>query len=428
MSESKPHVFISHATWRENTYQRTSQIRERLTALLKEKWEVFIDMDLAPGTSWRPAILNSLADAHAGVILFDKTAANESDWVKAEALIMCFRRAIDPNFQLIPVLLEGIRPGDEDFKIYRPFQLDEITFKIDTDETLPVDDFCTEIIANLDAEKARTTENFRGWMKAFKALLLGGMRRDTLCDAWQKLNKDANAEVIDDDEKLLRAVVQLIHYKKPLETMLAIKALKPQLDKDQIPEIKSLIKQKWVDNEVIETALSSTRSPRNKVLLIYYMPGAPDNSFEFIQCLLSRLDTEYSGAYLLRKISVSENSDLANKSIRDHIENEIKQNIGGVQGTSSNEKYFQKIKRRLADSEVLTVCYIPQALAKSEILEDLRTDYPELVFLVQVGSDEGINQFRKSGGKNLTPPLDDLKIDEYDDLCDKLDIVFTQNQ
>ncbi|HLM01718.1 MAG TPA: toll/interleukin-1 receptor domain-containing protein, partial [Pyrinomonadaceae bacterium] len=172
MPESKPHLFISHATWRANENQRVTQILDCLFAVLDKEWDVFVDKKrLDPGVKWRPEILHRLSNAQAGIVLFDQRAVNESDWVKSEALIMCFRKSIDPDFQLIPVLLEGVTPDDEELSIYKPFQLGEITFKHDDKRKTP-GQISAEIKKALNVEKAKSTKPFRGWMWEFEGLLL----------------------------------------------------------------------------------------------------------------------------------------------------------------------------------------------------------------------------------------------------------------
>jgi hypothetical protein len=94
-------LFISHSTNKPHSSSRTLAVRKELETLLAPHWRIFVDsLRIKPGEAWRTSVLYHLATASAGIILFDK-AALESDWVPAEALILCFRRSMDPTFPLL---------------------------------------------------------------------------------------------------------------------------------------------------------------------------------------------------------------------------------------------------------------------------------------------------------------------------------------
>ncbi len=89
-------------------------------ALLRQEYgksiEILVDQDphgLYPGCDWEYRLNEWLAECHAAIILFSKRALTLSNWVKKEATILSWRHELDPNFTLIPVLLDGqVEPAD----------------------------------------------------------------------------------------------------------------------------------------------------------------------------------------------------------------------------------------------------------------------------------------------------------------------------
>lgn len=426
MSEPKPQLFLSHATWRNSANTRTTEIRQHLFKLLKDDWEVFVDKEsLKPGDKWRPIIFNSLSNAQAGIILFDQTAIDESEWVRAEALILCFRRSIDPDFQLVPVLLDSLKPDNPGFKDYQPFQLGEISFQFD-DCTKNVEAISQEIACRLAVEKARTMKPFTGWMRAFKVLLDNVNQAPVLIDAWNTLINETGAAAAvkqDDIEELRRAVVQLMHYSKPRETLSVISALRNEL-KPQKEETKNLINAKWVENETVEIVFGATRHPRNQVTLIYKTPEDVIQDMRFFERLCRRLVYENPNKQFIKKFSVNGAGGMSSVEIEAKIEDAIKANVGNKSYQIGTEKHYESVRTNLSNPENLWICFIPEVFANQQILQDLHINYPQVVFLVQVESEDIKNQFDAPGSKITTLMLDDDKVAEFDNLDADLDAIF----
>lgn len=66
---------------------------------------------ITAGCDWDCRLNEWLAECHAAVILFSE-AVHDSLWVQKEAAILSWRRELEQNFMLIPVLLDGLSPND----------------------------------------------------------------------------------------------------------------------------------------------------------------------------------------------------------------------------------------------------------------------------------------------------------------------------
>ncbi len=75
---------------------------------------ILVDRDgLIPGDDWNLELNLWLAECQAAVILVSRRALERSDWVAKEAAILGWRRALDPNFKLILVTIEGESSPDD---------------------------------------------------------------------------------------------------------------------------------------------------------------------------------------------------------------------------------------------------------------------------------------------------------------------------
>lgn len=99
-------VFISHSSRGD---ERAAWVRERLRECLSAlNWDVKVDTDaLQDGVEWRGQLYTWLADCDAAVILLNK-AALESSWVKREAHVLMWRRALGAPLTVVPVLLPDV--------------------------------------------------------------------------------------------------------------------------------------------------------------------------------------------------------------------------------------------------------------------------------------------------------------------------------
>jgi len=79
-----------------------------LKARFGEALHILVDRDgLIPGDDWNRELNLWLAECHAAVILVSHRALEKSDWVAKEAAILGWRKALDPDFTLIPITIEG---------------------------------------------------------------------------------------------------------------------------------------------------------------------------------------------------------------------------------------------------------------------------------------------------------------------------------
>lgn len=120
----KPAIFISHSAKDPPAKALLAALEKKLSDL---GFDVQIDRTrLQAGQCWRQELHTWMAGCHGAVVLFSKNAYEDSEWVLKEATILSWRKALDPDFELIPVLLPPVdgtwlSKGD-----YEPLALGEI--------------------------------------------------------------------------------------------------------------------------------------------------------------------------------------------------------------------------------------------------------------------------------------------------------------
>lgn len=111
-------LFVSHSSRLDDVPERYTdkdvnwrllqEVVNGLKARYGESIHVLVDNDgLIPGDDWNRELNLWLAECQAAVILVTKRALERSDWVAKEAAILGWRKALDPDFNLIPVTIEG---------------------------------------------------------------------------------------------------------------------------------------------------------------------------------------------------------------------------------------------------------------------------------------------------------------------------------
>jgi len=236
-----PRIFISHRNGEESVIALIKAIDERLAAA---GFDVLVDFDrLRPGASWRDEIYTWLGVCHAGVILLSPDALSEgSVWVPRESSILAWRKALEPGFTLIPVLLPGVTTddlrGDPRFRDLGLHDLQIITH-VDAAAT------CAELqdgLARLAAAPRTPLEELAEQIQA----LLDGVKPDFIQEGLRRCAVDASmlSPLGDTARKLALALLQV-----PLSN--ALSALEYLAERTSTPtaidRILEIIAPSWVD-------------------------------------------------------------------------------------------------------------------------------------------------------------------------------------
>lgn len=152
MGESlKRRLFISHTSKTASADTRLERLRAALAA---QDFDVIVDRhQLRAGDEWRREIYTWLGLCEVAVVLIAPRALDPANpWVSREATILMWRRALDPSFIVVPVLVDGVELADLEDGPFRDLLLNELQGEIVTaDHT---DEWIVRLAGQL-AEKAR---------------------------------------------------------------------------------------------------------------------------------------------------------------------------------------------------------------------------------------------------------------------------------
>jgi hypothetical protein len=101
-------------------------VRDQIEQGLNADFEVLLDRRLLePGDGWRIKLLRWLGSCRGAVILLSQESI-ESRWVLQEATIATWRKWLNADFELVPVMLGALDPGQLEAAGFAPTQISEI--------------------------------------------------------------------------------------------------------------------------------------------------------------------------------------------------------------------------------------------------------------------------------------------------------------
>jgi TIR domain len=423
----EPTIFISHSTGKLPATDVAVQVRQGLVAALKRKgWSVFLDShSITGGDLWRTEILVSLATSRAGIILLNDNAS-KSDWVKAEALILCFRKSIDRAFPLLPIVLPGADIGQTFLKSYEPFEFNEIQRSVATfSGAESVAAFVQMVANNPNLEQARQSEPTGATWVQRVADLLGGLDSDVLGRAARRIALEmepgqitpANHEII--CRRLRWALANLMHHKNAGDCLDALSELMAALSEEKVKRLEPHIMSKWVENESAERLLQAMRNPKEQGLL------ALNTKNQIVaDRYAQRLKTEIPPARFISVISLPQPSgDDDEEILMKKVEEAIRKKLtpDPLYDDNGNElPLAEAVTQILQEGNQFAVVMLPTQFSTTTLLKSLRNRFSLITFLALAGDQgERTEACIAAGGRALTPALTTQKLNERTKLSTK---------
>jgi hypothetical protein len=399
---------MSHASGGQLLESRVAQVREGLYERLSKDWDVFLDREsLGAGQRWRADILDALASAQAGVVLFDKRAVTESKWVRAEALMLCFKKSRDPKFQFVPVLFEEQTLNSAAFDAYEPFELNEIQALSD-DPAHPPERVAELVAKRFDASQAPASGPRRGWIEETMALVKDDanvlqLAAEQLGIDYQGLGADA---VVRGAALLRRAVVQHLHSRDSLASCLrALKDLMNPMSREERERFADYIYSKWVPNQAVEILLGAGRNPKARGLVA--LNTIKPEVLEHYE-LRARIEMRPT---IVKWVTVSDATGDDEASLVAAVKDALRAKLfrHGMfleEGTDEELSLEQSVQKLLERGETVVLCCLPPRFGKRGVVDDLRRDFPNVVFLLTKHKAIDLDGLGLDGLAYLKPLLD----------------------
>ena len=260
-------IFISHSSKADTKAQNfrdvlIARLRDEKDADGKPRFDVLCDfLRLESGAEWRDEIYTWMGLCDASIILVSQAAIEISTWVPRESSILLYRRTLQPQFTVIPVIISPAKREDLNTGYYKDLNFTEIHDAPVTDEVETID----RIIKRLESVRPSLTPLERMAEQVASELQKDGLSLELARDCCDRLNVNLAAWVT------LKAPLQalaLALLQVPLRE--ATRALKETPHSwERWKSVLSLLAPTWVDlcaaRHVAEVGLSSP--PKAPLLL-----------------------------------------------------------------------------------------------------------------------------------------------------------------
>lgn len=219
--------------------------------------EILVDKDkegLPAGGDWEKRLNEWLAECHAAIILFSRRAADNSNWVKKEAVILNWRNEIDPDFKLlIPICIKGqTTPEDLEAGIFATLRLAKNQAIRHAETSAQIIDEIQKALGNKDSLQQFLQQTPFDQLEAvISELLIRNTAGNTLESIWQKIKgSDKPAWHPNSEIKFANALTRYLlrdsgecfsHFQ------LIIDKIRPKVPEDDAKQALECIRSLWVD-------------------------------------------------------------------------------------------------------------------------------------------------------------------------------------
>lgn len=122
---SKAKIFISHSAKQK---KHTAYLKTLVKELRAKDFDPWVDYErLKPGDIWNEQITNALVECHSAVLLCSKQSI-QRHFVKYEVSYLSVRKRTEADFQLCPLLLDGLQPEVMKTGFFGAIRFDDIQF------------------------------------------------------------------------------------------------------------------------------------------------------------------------------------------------------------------------------------------------------------------------------------------------------------
>lgn len=395
MPTRKKKLFVSHSSKTPANVELLRQVCEKLAA--EEDYKPLWDQngDIGPGSDWYRHLDEWLAECHGAVILFSKAALHDSLWVQKEATILTWRRELEEDFTLIPVLLDELTPDELEQGLYG-------ILRINKDQCVKDVQTANEIVANTliglrKRVKPFPDTPFERIEQVLANLLESHVRNrasaDALEDCWNTLDdNDRPPWHKQASERFAAALARYLlrdkrHALKHLHHVL--NRIRPVVSEDSERELLKYLGCLWVDAEAAG-GIPSSKHGSGIVALNAAYP------------VLFTAERYGERAWPMddswRPVEVTETS-----RTREAVLSDI---IGGIRTSDRQPNAILENQLRNQEDPVLVI--MPPSpdgqLPDVELITELRAEFEALLFVVSTGS--RLPDWLPTEFQPLKPPLD----------------------
>lgn len=374
----KRKLFVSHSS---KTPETLALLRDVCAGFVREGFEVLVDkgieqdadgnVDIYAGSDWDLRLNEWMAECHAAVILFSTAALQNSDWVKKEAAILSWRRELQKDFTLIPVMLEGTNADALQDGLYGVLRIAKDQAVTGATTALQIVDEVSQALG----PAATTMTPFDRLQTVLAKILEHEADADTLIHAWNTLDGNNKPEWQPNTGQRFAAALVRFLLRNPLKAVRNLQVLlneiRPKIKQERARELLNYLACLWVDSAAA-AGISSTAHRGGAI-------GLNGNYIaEFTAQRYGERAWPMSNEWRLVQIDTSRRTA---SDILDIIRDTFKPRAARVPAKA--------IDRRIRSYADPVLVVLPAAQMPDEaLLAELRQTFPNLVYLVSTGPTE----------------------------------------
>jgi hypothetical protein len=367
-------IFVSHSA--KDPFAES--VRDKLVAKLREMGLTpLVDKEIRPGDQWRARLDYWIGCCHGAVLLFSRDAV-DSDWVRKEATILTWRKALHPHLRLIPVLLGNVSPEELRQGYLKTIEVSEIEWIKAGTQTV---DALVEKIAEQFLELSADQDNpgLRDWVEQV-ADCLKDLRQSTLNRAAELLQIE-----VGDWQGLCKFSVSLAHHllhRRLDEVEEAVgellKGLRP--GSPSSATLCRLLEPLWVREEAARHILPATRCAESERLLAINTQS-PDTG----TCYVRRATCSVQGIPVVTTSGIfgedgpREALGAFEKACRLRF-------LGPDEGRGYPEARREKLLQMAMRRQLPAFLLVPEQAVQREVIAALRHRFPLATFVLLSGS------------------------------------------
>jgi len=379
---TKPRIFISHSA-RE---PKAAEVLRRLVADLEPDFRVLVDQErlnvdedqLLAGQDWRAKLFYWMSQAHGAVIIFSESA-RESDWVRAEASVLAWRRLMDSgkHFTLIPALLSPVTRTDLEQPRFRPMRLTDLQL-VRSEDAARV---CKQVRAGLEhLLKGRPPETLIEKLERKIARVLREVDAPELEGAARAVGADPDEWDAGADPRVMLAA-EMLRRGLPSVSKVIIE-LDVFLSRDARRELINLVTPAWVDLRAASgiPEIAARVGERRMLWLNGGRPGVEEftgNSFVRRACARSP-----DLAWAVLPVPNAAGEDVVGY-YKQAIRKQLQSHVVKVE-EARDDDIRSVLERKERDKEPVFLLFTPPA-PDAEVLGELRREFPTLTFFMLTG-------------------------------------------
>lgn len=388
--EDFPTIFISHSS-AEDADQ--AALLKAIKAKFAADFEILLDQDLLKaGDTWRNELHTWMAMCQAAIVILSPGVLEHEEWVLKEFTILSWRRSLDPNFVLIPVLLPTVQRSNFDKGLFAPLLVRELQMA-EGDPAQIIDELETRLKDLRGREPSHVANLIDNIAGKLAKLTDRECRQAALALDGEPLRWDSR---LTEHERLARRMVHA-NFTKLCHVLIE---KSPRIGQDAACEILEWLFTFWIEPEAVVSIPQVVTGPHRAIALNATHPRTP-------RLYIRRAFCNYPPGSIEAPIN-DDGGELAVEDVEQQLRDFFRSKDPALM-RAKEVLIQQQIEVIGAEVDAKPIFVIIERALKPEDLRRLQGKYPRFTFVLATGAKLPDDDYYASSVRLLRPELDPRK-------------------